>query len=204
VAAWGPQLFQPTLCTWVFLIVIGKKVLTWSFELGNSRFRSRNHTTALHVVSCCEFAFSLFVSQSLNLGPVMISIIMGRRYMWHKYLFSVVSAGTWSSSWLRGERRQLSWSRRQARERGPWYTHRRDVGVVQQRMRSRRGQRRCLARREVSPSWSERQRRLQGLRIFLFEIFVEYAYVLESLGHIYSCKLNFLIPKLRCKVLFIK
>jgi hypothetical protein len=39
----------------------------------------------------------------------------------------------------------------------------------------------------VLPSWSERQRRLQGLRIFLFEIFVEYAYVLESLGHIYNC-----------------
>jgi hypothetical protein len=61
-------------------------------------------------------------------------------------------------------------------------------------MRSRRGQRRRLARREVSPSWSERQRRLQGLRI-LFEIFVEYAYVLESLDHIYSCKLNLFDPK---------
>jgi hypothetical protein len=36
-----------------------------------------HHTTALHVVSCCEFAFSLFVIQLLNLGPVMISIIMG-------------------------------------------------------------------------------------------------------------------------------
>jgi hypothetical protein len=47
----------------------------------------------------------------------------------------------------------------------------------------------------VSTSWTERQRRLQGLRIFLFEIFVEYAYVLESLGHMYSCKLNLFDPE---------
>jgi hypothetical protein len=30
---------------------------------------------------------------------------------------------------------------------------------------------------------------------FLFEIFVEYAYVLESLGHMYSCKLNLFDPE---------
>jgi hypothetical protein len=30
---------------------------------------------------------------------------------------------------------------------------------------------------------------------FLFEMFVEYAYVLESLGHIYSCNLNLFDPE---------